>query len=330
MKTILFAACIAASIGGAEAASRSEAAFSNDWKRLRSDNFVAVGNADYTAMRSVLAELEGFRRALLRWSPTLRPLRTAPRVPTTVVVFKDERSFSTFRPADASGRRRESVAGYFLSGPEANYLVVPMHRDRARTFQYLFHEYTHFVVHQNMDNVPLWLNEGLAEFYSTFRAIPRDRRGVLGEAPSSRLALVQQGRWLPLREVLTMERNDRALSDPERGAQFYAQAWVLVHYLAVGFYGKHPERLGTYLHTRQKGGSVDAAARAGFGKSVSDLDAEIMRYARQQRPLPTIELPEPGDGVRLRTSLEALTPDEAASFQSALLKMLQQSSKRKN
>ena len=118
-------------------------AYSKDWKRLRSEHFLAAGNADYVSMRRVLIELEGFRRALLRSLPSLR---VAAAAPTTVVIFKDEASFARFRPRDDAGRQRDRVAAYLLSGRDANYLVVPMHREPARTFHYVFHEYTHFIV----------------------------------------------------------------------------------------------------------------------------------------------------------------------------------------
>lgn len=42
------------------------------WKRLRSQNFVAVGDANAGELRRALSELEGFRKALLEIFPSLR------------------------------------------------------------------------------------------------------------------------------------------------------------------------------------------------------------------------------------------------------------------
>ena len=296
---------------------QSDQVFSRDWKRLKSENFVAVGNADYVSMRSVLTELEGFRQALLRSSPALR---LAPMVPTTVVVFKDEAAFSRFRPLDTAGHRRESVAGYFLSGGDANYLVVPMHNPPSRTFQYLFHEYTHFIVRQNLGDVPAWLNEGLAELYSTFRATPRDGRSILGEPPHVRLVRLARGPWLPLRDVLTMNPDAQGRQDPPRTLQFYAQAWLLVHYLTLGPDGTHPERIGTYLATLRKGASVENAVQAGFGRPVEALEQELARYVRGRLPHRVID--EPETGVRLRTSQEAMLDEDVADLQRTLLQRL--------
>jgi hypothetical protein len=293
-------------------------AANKDWKRLRSEHFVAVGNAAYVPMRSVLIELEGFRRALLRTSPGLRA--DSP-VPTTVVVFKDEASFSKFKPRDPEGRRRESVAAYFIGGRDANYLVVAAHRDPSRTFHYLFHEYTHFIVRQNVRDVPEWLNEGLAEFYSTFRATPRDGRAVLGDPPLNRLPMLNRAGRLPLRDVLTMGREERAKASAERQQMFYSQSWALVHFLNLGDAGRHRPGIAAYLAALDRGVPVDAAVASAFGMTLDALQNAAARYA-QRSTFPSQVIEESRDSAPIRTSLEALTPDEAASFQAALLALV--------
>jgi hypothetical protein len=292
-----------------------------EWKRLRSEHFVAVGDAGYVPMRNILVELEGFRQALLRSSPGVRVASSAP---TTIVIFKDEASFSRFRPRDEDGRRRDTVAAYLLSGPDANYLVVPAHRNAGRTFHYLFHEYTHLIVRQTQPNVPEWLNEGLAEFYSTFRASPREGRSVLGEPPQNRLPLLNRGQRLPLRELLTMGPKEREQADVRRQQMFYAQSWALVHFLTLGDGGRHRAGIPAYLAAVEQGRSIEAALEAGFGMSLAALDEAVARYA-QRSTFPRQEMAEPREGVRTRTSLEALTPEEAAAFQSTLLKILHRS-----
>jgi hypothetical protein len=294
------------------------------WKRLRSEHFVAVGDADYEPMRNILVELEGFRQALLRSSPGLR---IDSSTPTTVVIFKDEASFSRFRPRDEDGRRRETVAAYLLSGPDANYLVVPSHRNASRTFHYLFHEYTHLIVRQTQANAPEWLNEGLAEFYSTFRASPRDGRSVLGEPPQNRLPLLNSAQRMPLRELLTMGPGERARADTRRQQMFYAQSWALVHYLTLGDGGRHRPGIAAYLAALEQGQSLETAIESAFGMSLAVLEEAAARYA-QRSAFPRQEMQEPREGVRMRTSLEALTPDEAAAFQAALLAILHPSSSR--
>src|SRR5690606_6231890 len=129
-----------------------------------------------------------------------------------------------FKPMGATGERRDGVAAYFLATPDANYMVAAMHVDMRRTFQLFFHEYTHSIVRQNLGDVPHWLNEGLAEYYSTLRADLRARRSVLGEASPVRLSTLKSGPLLPLRDVLAFDASGKVAHTPERVAAFYAQA----------------------------------------------------------------------------------------------------------
>jgi hypothetical protein len=309
---------IHASAPPTDGAFRSQEVYSRDWKRLRSDNFVAVGNADFNAMRGVLLELEGFRAALLRSLPSLR---VTAAVPTTIVVFKDDAAFSRFKPRDSAGRRRDSVAGYLLSGPAGSYLTVAMHRERGRTFQYLFHEYTHFIVRQNMGDVPMWLNEGLAEFHSTFRATPVEGRSVLGDPPSSRLTRIQRGPLLPLRDILTAADGVALEGDAERASAFYAQSWALVHFLMLGESGTHRAQIAAYLSAMAAGQPVPAAVSAAFGMSIDALEAAVVRHARQAS-VPRVTLEEPRTGVRIRTTLEAMPEREVTALHQSLLTLL--------
>ena len=119
-------------------------------------------------------------------------------------MFTDDRSFHRFKPRDQQGRVREFVGAYFAAHPDVNYMVMPARYDGS-TLSTLFHEYTHYVVYRNLSSVPAWLNEGLAEFYSTFNAEHRDGRPLIGAPPSGHLAELQRGPMLRLREMMTNE-----------------------------------------------------------------------------------------------------------------------------
>lgn len=321
MNGLLLAVCVAAAAAAAPPAvspPQASEPYSRDWKRLRSAHFVAAGNADYASMRSVVAELEGFRRALLRSLPSLR---VASAAPTTVVLFKDDASFARFRPLDENGRRRDRVAAYLLSGPAASYLVVPMHREAARTFHYAFHEYTHLIVRENLGGVPEWLNEGLAEFYSTFRVAPRERRAVLGEPPRNRLPALTSGGRLPLRDLLTMDRAARASAGAARQQAFYAQSWALVHFLTLGDGGRHRAGIAAYLAAVAKGAPVEAAVPAAFGLPLHELERAIASYS-QRTSFPSLQLDEPEGAVAIRTTLEAMLERDVAALQRELQALL--------
>jgi hypothetical protein len=232
-------------------------------------------------------------------------------------VFRDERAFAPFRPTSAGGERREGVVGYFLTTREASYMVVAMHRDMRRTFQHLFHEYTHFVVRQNMGRVPDWLNEGLAEYYSTLRADLRAGRSILGEPSPVRLATLRGGQLLPLRDVLTYDASGAVLQPAARASAFYAQSWALVHYLQHGDAGRLAPRVGAYIAAVDAGQPIEAAAEAGFGMTLEDLEDRLLRYIRRGSFGHRV-LTEPADAEPVRVAREAMREADVEALLDAL------------
>ena len=312
------AAIAAASVCAAGGAAAQE--YSRDWKRLRSDHFTAVGNGSFAEIRRVLLEVEGFRRAVLEIFDTRR---AAPAVPTTIVVFRDDRSFAPFKPTDSRGERRDTIAGYFLSGGATHYMAVAMHSDVTRTFSYLFHEYTHALVRAHLGAPPHWLNEGLAEFFSTVQARPRDRRSVVGLPPVNRLAYLKRERLLPLRELLTFTSVDTLEGSTERSATFYAQSWALVHYLLLADGGRHRAAIAAFA-SAGPGAPPDAIVPAALGRSVEALERDVARYARQD-VFPQTFIADPEGPPLARMTQEVMREADVAALHDELHRLLQES-----
>lgn len=315
MRTLMTMAAALTLAGGPLAIQQT--GYSADWKRLHSEHFTAAGNASYEEMRAAVLELEGFRRVLQQ---SLLSTPPDPGVPVTLVVFKDDRSFSRFKPKDSRGRPRDSIMGYFLTTPGASYMAVAIHRDLRRTFQHLFHEYTHAVVRQAVRNAPDWLNEGLAEFYSTLEAQPQLGRSILGRPSPGRLPALGGGNLLTLRELLTYDEARSLGASPRRASAFYAQAWALVHYLHLGDGGKHRTRLRPYLEARARGQSVDDAVAEAFGMPLPELEERLEAYIRQGT-FPHAVIDDEGAG-KVRTSMEAMLETDVAALHGALLQAL--------
>lgn len=88
----------------------------------------------------------------------------------------------------------------------------------------LRHEATHALLHTSVSDLPLWLDEGLAEYFE----VPEDRAGVnrehLGRLPED-LA----GEWKPDLRHLEGLTDVRKMS-----ARDYRESWAWVHYLLNG------------------------------------------------------------------------------------------------
>jgi hypothetical protein len=86
----------------------------------------------------------------------------------------------------------------------------------------LRHEVTHAYLHAVVPSLPLWLDEGIAEYYE----VPRTQRG-LNRAHVARLAdRIRRSAWQPDLKKLERLDDDRDLDQDE-----YAEAWAWVHFM---------------------------------------------------------------------------------------------------
>ena len=199
-----------------------------EWVRVESPNFVVYGETGVGRVREVAEEFERFRGALGRIIPGAD---TPAVVPTVVVVFNSARSFEPYLPRYNGKPIR--LGGYFFSSDDMN-LVAFADGKRDELLRTIFHEYVHLVLDNVADGMPLWLNEGLAEYYSTFQVDAADKGALIGRAIPAHLNLLTHRRHLTIPELLAVDADSSAYNEGERQTLFYAQSWALVHMLVSG------------------------------------------------------------------------------------------------
>jgi tetratricopeptide (TPR) repeat protein len=112
----------------------------------------------------------------------------------------------------------------------------------------LFHEYTHAVVHSITPQCPRWIDEGLAEYFST--SYPR-----------------MIGQLIPLRRI---EDSFSGLSDRNVGVA-YQESYSAVSYL-IETYGLY--RIKEMLESLSKGTDINQAFKDAFSKTYADFISE--------------------------------------------------------
>src|SRR5437899_12499362 len=80
--------------------------------------------------------------------------------------------------------------------------------------------------------MPVWFEEGTAEFYSTLN-FERDRLRV-GDSIESHLALLRKEPWLTADQLASVTQSSPLYNEAARIGVFYAQSWALVHMLNLG------------------------------------------------------------------------------------------------
>lgn len=170
-----------------------------DWTLLRVPGIEVYTDASGRAARQTIDRLEQIRGLL--GSPAKPDL-----IPLRVFLFAKTGEYLEFAP-------NAETAGFYQSGFERDYIVTSAGSPLDRV---VAHEYVHFVANERDVIRPVWLEEGLADFYSTFDG------KHLGAPVREHLRRLELSNWLSAAEM----NSPRELTDI-----FYAQSWALVHML---------------------------------------------------------------------------------------------------
>lgn len=139
-----------------------------------------------------------------------------------VYLFESKERYDTFmkdRYPDLPSRRAFFVAQPRAIGGAEDLLVYTYWGARIR--QDLRHELTHALLHSVIKDVPLWLDEGLAEYFE----LPPQRKGVNG-------AHVEQlRRGLDTGAKFDLGKLERLKEVDEMGPGQYREAWAWVHFM---------------------------------------------------------------------------------------------------
>lgn len=260
--SIAVATCLTLALAPLHAASAKDT-----WTSVRSKNFYLVGNASEKDIRRIGVQLEQFRDVLTRLISSVKPIST---VPITVVVFKSDDSFKPFRPPTA--------AAYFQSGEDVNYIALTSERRDENPYAAIFHEYVHVLIKNNTEHVPLWFNEGLAEYYSSFDMMDGNRKAMIGKPINSHVLYLRQQKMLPLETLFAVTQGSPIYNERDKQGVFYAESWALVHYLLLGNEGKRAPQFKHFLNLLASGTEVEEAFKQAFQTDYRTLEKELRQY----------------------------------------------------
>lgn len=184
-------------------------------------------------------------------------------------------------------------------------------RSRRKTFEVLQHEGFHqFAWHAIGTSLPVWLNEGLAQYFE-HAVLDKDGRMTLGLTSRSRIervkAAINQGDVLPIATLMRVSSEQWASvlrQKPERAKLLYAQSWSLAYFLIHGDNGEHQPKLIGYLKRLSQGERSDDALFMAFGKDgLKPLANNWRHFAANQQTDEITEASERlaflGTGLRL-------------------------------
>ncbi|MEM7727873.1 MAG: hypothetical protein AAF311_01215 [Pseudomonadota bacterium] len=289
LRFVLFIAMILAAYGGP---AQAKGVFA------QSDNYVLRSDAPVEAA-VILTDLEAFRLSVL----ADLGLKGGTGEPLRLNIVDDVQTFDAVTPGGITAAiYRQSAAGHDVVigyHPEPGHLL-----SRALEPGWLRLVLRHEVVHHILETryprkLPIWLGEGLAEYYSTYERSP-DGRVTFGRALPEQEPLSDTQHWLPMRTVIeSMAKypDFRLAPDqtPLRAQRiYYGQSWALAHFIM-----DQPDGLAS-IHRFVDGWTPDAdgedSFEAAFGLRYDTLEVRVRR-----------EIARNGGGLRLQAPARADT-----------------------
>lgn len=248
------------------------AASDRTWLEIRSPHFHVITDAGDKRGIEVATRCEEMRAA---FSVLMAKATADDPAPLLIFALKSQQEVDEL--AQNRGRKLRH-SGIFFPGTDQSFILLDVSGDPWRT---VFHEYAHELLHANTSAaVQTWFEEGFAEYFSTLEAGRKDTE--IGQVPIGELQFLRQnGKLMRLADLVRVDQNSKIYNqNGPLQAAFYAQSWLLVHYL---FNHQLINRTQSFFSAMSAGIPLDQAVVNAFGMKAEALERELLSYARGER-----------------------------------------------
>ncbi|HEY2457228.1 MAG TPA: hypothetical protein VGI13_08015 [Candidatus Acidoferrum sp.] len=248
----------------------------DSWVEVRSPNFTVISNAGEGTARSIADHFEQFRELFQNAFPKVRVDLGKPLV---IFALRNEDSMKLLLPEFWETKGRAHPAGIYVPGEDKHFVVVRTNSEGPNPYETVYHEYTHALMDLNFRGLPLWLSEGLAEFLGN--STLQDKAVEIGQIAPYHIEVLQQNRLIPIEELLKADNTSPYYNEANRASVFYAESWMLVHYLMLDPDAHKRQLLQNFLNAYDASGNQLEAAQKTFG-DLKKFGATMEAYANQQ------------------------------------------------
>jgi Flp pilus assembly protein TadD len=251
--------CVLAAIAAQASATGST------WIRLSSPSIEIFTDCGENTALGVLHRFEALRRAFDDFHGA------ASRAPVRVFIFATRSDYLQYAI--------DRTAGIYQSIDGQDQIVTYQEAALRRVAS---HEYLHLVMRHSSATLPHWLDEGIADFYSTI-SIGKTKMRV-GDEIEEHLSRLSTQKWL--------DAEDLAVGNPADGPTFYAESWALVHMLTLAPAWK--AGMPRFVKLLNDGREQQEAFSTAFGKSMEEALTALRSYVRKPAEV-TLPAPPVGD-----------------------------------
>jgi tetratricopeptide (TPR) repeat protein len=240
-----------------------------EWTSVHSPHFVVSTDAGEKRCREVAVRFEQMRLVFLK---LLSNDKLTSPVPLQILAFRNAKGFSQVAPSK-NGKPDTGIMGVFQPGGDMNFIALDLSTESG--FPVVFHEYAHSVLHANFRYLPLWFDEGVAEYYETAKL--DQGHAQIGGSPKYLDSFLYHRGLMPVVELFGVTNESKIYGEnSERRQLFYDQSWVVVHYL---FDKQKMADFGKYMElTANQHMPIPEAMEAAFHMTPKKFDDEIASY----------------------------------------------------
>jgi tetratricopeptide (TPR) repeat protein len=264
------------------------------WLRVSSDHFVVITDAGEKPGHDVVAHFEQMRSI---FGQLLSRGKLRMSEPMEIIAIRGDKDYASLAP-QVGGKAIDS-AGFWLSGEDRVFIVLNL--SEPDPWRAVEHQFAHYMLNYNYPPTPPWFDEGFAEYFASLNLTaksaelgsdpelkPSSQTDLLGHQADvknlkSFTEILQNPVWLAWPDLLTMKNRAANGQEGTHHTLFYAQSWILVHYLLSK---DKMSELGKYFGLVEiQRLPIEQGIQQAFGMSVAQLDQEVKAYFHSLAPL---------------------------------------------
>ena len=241
---------------------------SRQWLEIHSPHFSIVTDAGEKQGCQVAQHFEEIRAV---FGALVGKEKINVPVALQIIAFRGDKELRQFAPLWKE--QPTDVKGVFQRETDRNFIIIDSSTDK--TWPVVFHEYAHYLLYGNYAQMPLWFDEGFAEYFSTVKMV--DNAAEIGRPPENAQHLLGAKKLMRIADLFSVEPDSDIYHEKgERRRLFYLQSWLVVKYLYDN--GQIPQ-VREYLdlvQNQQK--TIPEAIQLAFGMDPAEFDKAIRRF----------------------------------------------------
>jgi Flp pilus assembly protein TadD len=238
---------------------------SDDWIRVSTPHFEVYTTAGERRGRDAAIEFEKLREFFERASP----LKAPPDSPVRIILFHTEEQYAQYAINGIA-------VAFYAAAPTRDYIVL---QDSPERYPIAIHEYMHLLIRHSGLKIPLWLNEGWSDVYSTLR--PTRDGAAVGDLLPGRVSTLEHGEWLDFDTLTSATQSSPFYNEADRAGMFYAESWALAHMLYLA--PEYKDHFGKFISALHHGSSSADACQTAYGKNSAQVYADLRTYLARRK-----------------------------------------------